>query len=199
MPCIIKEDLQQLFKFFLQLKTHFARLLAIRREGEANEHLRTDVAPAPLQVFSTWTITGRWQPPPLGAYFLDYSAWGHGGPLFAIWFQMDEFVEWPQSPDISTGDPGVSWMELALSFVAWSQVVVPLKRMRPRSKDEYLQTFSSWSQVELHKVGLGELPNTFSILISQIRRLHGYDPWPARSHGFVKSVFLLGSRVQSYG
>ena len=86
MPCIIKEHLQQLFRFFLQLKTHFARLLAIRREGEANEHLRTDVAPAPLQVFSTWTSTDRWQPPSLGAYFLDYSAWGHGGALFAIWY-----------------------------------------------------------------------------------------------------------------
>lgn len=124
-------------------------------------------------------------------------AWG--GPFCNLVFKWMNLVEWPQSPDISTGDPGVSWMELALSFVAWSQVVVPLKRMRPRSKGEYLQTFSSWSQMELHKVGLGELSNTFSILISQIRRLHGYDPCPARSHGFVKSVFLLGSRVQSYG
>ena len=115
---------------------------------------------------------------------------GMGGPFlqFGIQtFRWMNLVEWPQSPDISAGDPGVC------------QVVLPLKRMRPCSKGEYLQTFSSWSQLELHKVGLGELSNTFSILISQIRRLHGYDPWPARSHGFVKSAFLLGSRVQSYG
>jgi hypothetical protein len=37
-----------------------------------------------------------------------------------------KLVEWPQSPEISTGDPGVSWMELVLSFVAWSHVMVPL-------------------------------------------------------------------------
>lgn len=82
MPCIIIEHLQQLFKFFLQLKTHLARLLAIRREGEANENLRTDVAPAPLQVFSTWTITDRWQSPPLGAYFFGLFCMGAWGAPF---------------------------------------------------------------------------------------------------------------------
>ena len=69
-------------QIFPAVENHLARLLAIRREGEANENLRTDVAPAPLQVFSTWTITDRWQSPPLGAYFFGLFCMGAWGAPF---------------------------------------------------------------------------------------------------------------------
>jgi len=111
-----------------------------------------------------------------------------------------KLVEWPQSPEISTGDPGVSWMELVLSFVAWSHGMVPL----PEKNAAMFKRGMPSNCLELATGrtapgGVGELSNSFSILISQVRRLHGIDPWPERSHGFVKPIFLLGSMVQSYG
>ena len=114
-----------------------------------------------------------------------------GASFCALVVKWMKLVEWPQSPEISTGDPGVSWMELVLSFVAWSHGMVCLKRTRPCSKGECLQTVSNWPQVELHQVGSGSSRTPFPYSSHKSDAFMGLIPGQSEAMDLLNQFFCL--------
>ena len=125
-----------------------------------------------------------------------YSPWGlEVCKLVQEWMLL---VKWRKQEEPFPQDPGVSWMELWVSFTLWSQFLLPQKRPLPNG-DFYLQAFPDWTTVQVYNLQMGEVANNFANLILQIRKLTTHDVWPVRAKGFCKSVYLLGGRHQPYG
>ena len=107
-------------------------------------------------------------------------------------------VRWNSDELVSANDPGVTWLELAVSFTMWSKVLLPLRRERGNGEG-YLQCFASWSDAHLFSVTLGEFSGVFSNLVQQVRKLMTTDIWPETGKGYCRSLYMLGSPTQPYG
>eukprot|EP00435_Cladocopium_sp_Y103_P024942 s1780_g6.t1 len=191
-----QRHLHRLYEMFVELRVHFAKLEANKVEQAVHADLQVDAPPTPLEVLSSWSFEHVWQPPAPGINMLDHCAWGK--PIAELLVQWMAAVRWPEADDAHPDDPGVTWLELSLSFLIHSRVILPVKRVKPDGV-AYLQTFDSWSTARLFNVGQSELAHTMSDVVLQIRKLHSSAIWPTRAHGFVRSVYQLGCPSQPSG
>ena len=107
-----------------------------------------------------------------------------------------KLVIWPRAP--VEGDPGISWMELAMSFILRAKCIIPVKR-KFANQTERLLACETWNEAAAHNISLAELGHTFSVWTSQLRKLVGHDVWPQVGHGFTKALYKLGAASQPAG
>ena len=188
--------LASFYEMLLELRTHYAKLQRNSHEGLLHDMLHRSSGPSPQQRLACWTVADPWVAPPPGVTMFQYSPWGlEVCKLVQEWMLL---VKWRKQEEPLPQDPGVSWMELWVSFTLWSQFLLPQKRPLPNG-DFYLQAFPDWTTVQVYNLQMGEVANNFANLILQIRKLTTHDVWPVRAKGFCKSVYLLGGRHQPYG
>ena len=188
--------LASFYEMLLELRTHYAKLQRNSHEGLLHDMLHRSSGPSPQQRLASWTVDDPWVAPQPGVTMFQYSPWGlEVCKLVQEWMLL---VKWRKQEEPIPQDPGVSWMELWVSFTLWSQFLLPQKRPLPNG-DAYLQAFPDWTTVQVYNLQMGEVANTFANLVLQIRKLTTHDVWPVRAKGFCKSVYLLGGRHQPYG
>eukprot|EP00435_Cladocopium_sp_Y103_P046292 s717_g13.t1 len=173
-------------QYLLELRTRFALLMANATETLAHDHLRPSTALSPKQKLAAWAVATPWPVPATGPCFFQFSPWGTTICNAVLgWMQQ---VVWNVETAITDDDPGVSWLELLLSFVITTKIMPPIKRTLPNGQ-HILQTLEKWEDVEKHQIGLGEQANNFSNLVNQVHKLTGVAPWPSRPKGLLDSDF----------
>lgn len=94
--------------------------------------LRTEQCPSPADILSGWEVQSPWQPPDYGIRLLGFCAWGSDFATAVVaWMSQ---VSWPDTAAVHAEDPGISWIELALSFTMTAGMALPLRRERERDR-----------------------------------------------------------------
>eukprot|EP00438_Fugacium_kawagutii_P026362 Skav206083 [mRNA] locus=scaffold2150:42701:43909:+ [translate_table: standard] len=138
-----------------------------------------------------------WIPLPLQADQTYAAAWG--ATLNEALVEWMAEVSWPDQPiEAAPYNVGVTWIELAISFVLTTGVLIPVKRLHPNGKS-YLVLCESMAHVEAIDLRLAELGDTFQKWITQILGLQIPPQWPDQKKGLVRSLYTLGSSFQSSG
>jgi hypothetical protein len=164
--------LKRLYQVFLQLRLHFAQLQQHDMERQRHPELRTEQCPSPADILSGWEVQSPWRPPDYGVRLLGFCAWGSDFATAVVaWMSQ---VSWPDTATVHAEDPGISWIELVLSFTLTAGMALPLRRERPDGTG-YLQAFSDWNIVAFYDVTPLEVGHAFSNLILQVRKLHSRD------------------------
>ena len=108
-------------------------------------------------------------------------------------------VKWPQADNLHPLQSlGVTWIELALSFVFSTSCWIPVKRLDDRG-DEALLVPRSLADARAHAIKLSEISLSLSNMVKQTLELTDAQPWPDQSKGLVRSLYVLGARVFSQG
>jgi hypothetical protein len=103
------------------------------------------------------------------------------------WMQQFRWPKETSSDELAT--IGISWYELVLSFMRYSEMFFPLRRSDNHGR-EHLIPFKSRQQVEAYGVKFSEFANTFAIFYLQFTGLLSTDIWPGYDRKLVKSLFV---------
>ena len=191
-----RDRLTQVFKLHLEL--HHARaLLDSQKETKLpHEEMRSTAGPPQAHVLATWTIDNPRATPIIRLSNLSMCAWGEVlSKLLLEW--MSQF-RWPQEEAKGLEDPGITFLEMFVSFQLTTGLLPPVKRSRG-SKGEFLQPLEHVEDAELYNVPFSEMGTTMAYWIAQARKLLQPDIWPPFSHGPCRSLYRLGASVQSRG
>ena len=181
----------------LQLELHHVRaMLDSNREVQLPHEQIRAAGPPQAKVLAELKLSQVRLNPEIKVSNIAMCAWGEVlSRLMVSW--MKEF-KWPSQESLSLDDPGITFMELMLSWRYYTGLLPPVKRFRG-DKDEFLQPLEHAGDVELHSVTFSELATTMACWIAQVRKLLRPDPWPEFSHGPCRSLYRLGAGIQSRG
>ena len=186
--------LGKLFEFHLE--AHYQRALA--DSAQSCQPARSTPARAiDRPALAAYQVDNPYQPKPARTSKFEASAFGPTLTQAALtWMEQ---VRWPSQPDMHELQPlGVSWIELALSFMLSTSCWIPVKRQDERG-DEALLVPRDTQDVQAHNVKLSELSQSFSYLLKQTLELTDAVPWPDPPKGMVRSLYVLGASVFSQG
>ena len=174
-----------------------AQLEAQSKLDALTERLVTaDAALVPVQRLMHWQFDDAWQPPDVNLSFVEQCAWG---PTIANsvleWLRQ---VRWPQDDVVTAEDPGITWIELAVSWSLWAGLLVPFRRQDQTGR-ELLICCSTIEDAQVYDLHFNELGYAFSSLLPQMNSLTDVPRWPLRSRGMVKSLYQLGASTFSNG
>ena len=118
--------IRNLFKFYLESHQHRAKLdsnVPAVDESTTMPHSRQAV----LEKIKSYQVADPWKRLPLPMHQLQYCAWGDTfAKAMLVW--MDA-VKWPKMEAlVDQQDIGISWAELAISFMLHSNLYFPVKR-----------------------------------------------------------------------
>eukprot|EP00438_Fugacium_kawagutii_P022699 Skav203968 [mRNA] locus=scaffold94:389012:390067:- [translate_table: standard] len=184
----LQHQLEELYKLHLQLY-HDRKLSEAAPEPEPTEQT-PDIcaafaswAPAPLQAFDL----------PDHHAFFEHSQWGEDTS-----FQLREWtrtLQWPA--DHTAGGPlqaeGISWTELALSYMLHTQRYLPVQRQDASGDTRILIPGSDASLIE-HKVTLADLTATMSQVFDHTQSLMTTALTPLVSRKKHNSLYIQGFR-----
>ena len=186
--------LKQVYELQLSLHKARAQLEANNVALQAHRHVLRPTGPTPVEVLRSWTIGEQWNPPAQVVSLLPDVAWGHHLTLTLVdWMRQ---ISWPVAK--ADDDPGITFFELAVSYIMFSGYFVPIKRVDTQGT-EYLQAIETWSDVELHVISFSDLSNGFATWLAQTRKAHCPAIWPEYAHGTCRSLYRMGSSFQSRG
>ena len=188
-----QRHLRHLFSFYLA---------ALKRMAQLQSEAKQEDTLAPVmqhrwEILKTYTVRDVWIPPTIHLNWTRDTAWGPKlGQLMLAW--MLQF-RWPkQADDSEVASIGVSWYELALSFMRFSEMFFPLRRADRRGND-ILIPFRNRAEVEAYNVRFSEFANTFAIFYLQFTGLLSADIWPNYDRKLVKSLFVQGGKFFTSG
>eukprot|EP00438_Fugacium_kawagutii_P003438 Skav200191 [mRNA] locus=scaffold2383:203540:205357:+ [translate_table: standard] len=191
-----KQQLEQYFKMLLQMFQHKAKLDE-ENKTVPNRAETQRIHEAFVQGLCNWSIASPWQPQPLIEDQTWASSWGYTlTQALTEWMQQ---VQWPNQLDfVDPSEVGVTWIELALSFIFTVGIPIPVKRKHPNGK-EYLVLCQNQAHMIAIDLRLGEMGDTLQKWITQVLGLQSPPQWPQLSKGLVRSLYTLGSSFQSSG
>ena len=186
--------LRQVYALHLDLHKARAQLEANNEQLQQHQQMFRATGPAPFEVLRNWTIATEWSPPTGRVHMIGDSAWGlELNKSLRDWMEL---VRWPTSP--ADDDPGITFYELALSYMLHTGYVPPIKRADAKGC-EFLQPIDSFACFEAYGISFSEVSMTFSIWMTQVRKLHAYMIWLEFEHGTTRSLYRLGATFQSRG
>ena len=190
-----KSQLTQIYKLHLELHHARAMLDAQQKTRLPHEELRPS-GPPQAKILADWKIEDPMDNPVPRIANLALCAWGES--LSRVMLNWMLLFKWPKHESVSGEDPGITFLELMLSFHLYSGLLPPVKRTKG-DKGEFLQPLEAQGDLELHAVTFGELGSIFAVWLAQLRKLLSPDVWPSYSHGPCRSLYRLGSGTQGRG
>ena len=156
--------IRNLFKFYLESHQHRAKLdsnVPAVDESTTMPHSRQAV----LEKIKSYQVADPWKRLPLPMHQLQYCAWGDTfAKAMLVW--MDA-VKWPKMEAlVDQQDIGISWAELAISFMLHSNLYFPVKR-KDNQGTEHLFTPSSLAEAQANHIKLSEVAHLFAIFSSR--------------------------------
>eukprot|EP00438_Fugacium_kawagutii_P017616 Skav201058 [mRNA] locus=scaffold2848:5823:10331:- [translate_table: standard] len=187
--------LQQLFHLHLEL--HAARILQEQQDmgGESHGLEHTHVRDQ-LQILQQWTVV---DPLPPVVCRVDWTRHSVLGPtlsgLFAAWARA---LIWPTEQAEIDQDPGVTFMEMAVSFSLFAGIYLPVKRDRTQGQT-FLFLPATTEEAIAQDIRLNELGIMVSYLMHQFNQLCKPPIFPPYRHAGCKSLYRIGAKQQSKG
>ena len=191
-------DKDRLLEFYhLQIKLNLGRA---RLEAAGLEHLRSRVVSThqrntSLETLQQWNISQAWTPPVPTLDLTSHSVWGKTLTLRLLqWLSQ---LRWPSNQN-APDEFGVTWLEPACSFWQTVGCFIPVKRKDQQAVWRVVPT-EDYAQAQLHQVKFSEQAKMLSQWIDQVSDLIDCPLLPKYPRGLVRSLYTLGSSIQSSG
>lgn len=185
----------QLLEFFhLQVA-----LNTTRAQMDAIQHTTTDPVPkqqrhTAVETLQNWGVTDVWVPPVIQMDISADALWGR--TLTGLLQQWLKLFRWPANP--APDDYGVTWLELACSFWQFSGTLIPVKRADQTGTFRMIHV-ASYEAAAQFQVKFSEQAKNLSQWMDQVTDLVDKPVFPPYSRGLVRSLYTLGSGIQSSG
>eukprot|EP00438_Fugacium_kawagutii_P027321 Skav202721 [mRNA] locus=scaffold654:963827:967240:+ [translate_table: standard] len=190
-----KDRLKDLFRLHLSLHEARAKQEQLDRQQDPDGEVATPPEDM-LRKLQQWRIS---QPAPVGRLRIDGTSRSVLGPtlskLFVHWAQQ---LRWPPDDEVPVGDPGITFMELAVNFMLFSGTYLPCRRAK-RDGIMYYYLPSSQTDAEAQAVTLAEQGLFMSYIMHQMDQLRVPRLFPACAHVACKSLYWLGAKQMSKG
>lgn len=185
--------LRRLFEFHLDAQKRMAQLQQEQKKEDTLEPVQT----SKWDALKEYHVVDCWVAPNIVLNWTRHTAWG---PTIAAhmlsWMQQFRWPKEASNDELAT--IGISWYELVLSFMRYSEMFFPLRRSDNHGR-EHLIPFKSRQQVEAYGVKFSEFANTFAIFYLQFTGLLSTDIWPCYDRKLVKSLFVQGAQIFTSG
>lgn len=189
------DNLKQLYKLHLEL--HRARALFEQQAKQATSaNVEQSDQVSQQQILIQWNIADCWQPSPAR---VDYTSRSVVGPRMAKsllnWLRL---IRWQLPEDMVPSDPGMTYMEMAVSYMLWSGLYLPLKRAKA---DGIMALYVPRNAAEATAQGgcLAEYATMFAYLLHQLAQLHHPEFMPDVARTACRSLYRLGAKQQAKG
>ena len=187
--CQQQKTLKQFFDLNLQLQTARAQV------SQQDNEMQFDNLSNKQDLFCNWTISSPWTfPTDIGDDEVLHTAWSLQWSVAILnWM---ENCRWPLEP--TEGDPGLSWVELALSLALSNQMWLPVKRLRA-GQELILQPITA-DETESLQLTLAEQGTVAYSMVTQIMGLVVKRLIPQHvTMGKVPSLYWQGSASWTTG
>ena len=186
--------LEELFKF--HLTAHRVRALA-NVEAQGLTRVHTPARQVDRAAILNYTVAEPWSPAPIRVHRLGESA--VGSSLATSILRWSQGVKWPSEPkEDPIHELGITWIELALSYMHHSQLYLPLKR--PDQAGTLRLIFpATHAEAVAHECKLSEVSEIFSILFNQVAELVDSPIMPSMPKQTVRSLYVQGALGQQKG
>ena len=189
-----RQNLVSLFRMMIEQHACRARLEAnARREQALARGCADQEALGPLYRLQHWTCPVPWVSTAPQRDMTEHCAFGASIARNVIgWL---ETLLWPLQPQET--DWGISYVELAASWMMYSGMVVPVKR-KDASGKEHLVCCQDFVAAAAYNISFQEIGSNFATLLNQIQSLTDHPRFPP-DRCQVKSLYMLGSTFFSQG
>ena len=189
-------NLRQIYTFHLEAHEIRARADAINKPRTETE-TRAMVREANRQLFVRYAVSDPWTGQAVRRHLFEDCAWGKTIAL-AVHRWMTQ-IRWPKAANVQPHqEVGISWLELALSFMFTVNLIVPVARP-DQNNTHVLKHFATWNEVHAYAVPFSDLANSFSVLCYQVQALADTAIWPDIPKGMNRSLYLQGAAIQTKG
>lgn len=149
-----------------------------------------------IDILIHWEVT---QPHVLPQPLVDNSSQSVLGPtLSKLFMRWCSLLEWPEAPQPAIADPGVTFMELVVSYMIFAQCYLPIKRANGGGSQHYVVPASA-IEAEALQITLAEAGRQMAYLMHQMCQLRLPPIVPSFAHAGCKSLYRIGARNQSKG
>eukprot|EP00438_Fugacium_kawagutii_P025028 Skav213314 [mRNA] locus=scaffold1383:152342:153556:+ [translate_table: standard] len=183
--------------YSLHLELHKARVMLEQQNRVLEPHgLEAAVPDAQRDLLANWQVSEVWEMPGIQVDFTSRSVMGPKlSRLFVQWAQQ---VKWPAEHLLVPDDPGVTYVELAMSFMLFSKSYLPVRRYRADGS-AFLWLASGVTEASENGVCISELGWTMSYWLHQLAQLTFPGYLPGIEAGNCRSLYRLGARNHSKG
>eukprot|EP00438_Fugacium_kawagutii_P008049 Skav223958 [mRNA] locus=scaffold3540:149971:153246:+ [translate_table: standard] len=172
------DRLQSYYQYILTL--HTARAKQEQLDNQQSPHgLENSNARTQLDLLSNWVVPDPWLFPDLKVNFA-------------------RKLEWPDPDTLVVDDPGITYIELAVSFMLDTGCYIPIKRPKQDGVIHLYLPSSHADAVAQHAV-LAEQGLMFAYWIHQMCQLISPPPLPVLPVVACKGLYRLGARNMSKG
>ena len=189
-----KRNLVSMYRMMLEQHACRARLEAnTRREQALARGCSSQEAMSHELRLQTWACPDPWLPSAPSWDLTHFCAFGESvAKKVTEWAAT---LTWPKEPQAD--DLGITYVELAASWMLYSGLVVPVKRKDSAGKD-HLVCCQTLQEAANYNITFQELGSNFATLLNQIQSLADTLRFPA-ARCQVKSLYMLGSTFFSQG
>eukprot|EP00438_Fugacium_kawagutii_P019348 Skav204105 [mRNA] locus=scaffold1472:214438:219609:+ [translate_table: standard] len=188
-------QLRQLYRLHLDL--HAARAKQEQLDKMANSDGLEAAQPQEQRILlEQWTVSEKWAMPQLRINNTGRSVMGQRlTNMLLDWLKL---LRWPAMHVSVIDDPGVTYLELAVSWMLYHGCYIPVKRKRADGQT-FLFLADSAENAAAHCVTLNELGWMISYWLHQVSQL--CHPWliPDVPRGNCRSLYRLGTRNHACG
>eukprot|EP00438_Fugacium_kawagutii_P012916 Skav206300 [mRNA] locus=scaffold4735:1001:1885:- [translate_table: standard] len=194
----VERDLHQLqFLYQMHLELYQARIRQEQLDNQQDNHGLEARRPSDqLELLINWEVGS---PRLMLPSRIDWTAHTVLGPtLSGMFVRWGRSLVWPSDTDEQHDDPGITFMELAVSFAVCVGAYLPVKR----SKNDglmYLTMPQSSTHAAALEVKLNEMGIMMAYLMHQVNQLCDPPVFPPLQHAGCKSLYRLGAKQQSKG
>ena len=109
-------------------------------------------------------------------------------------------VRWPlpEADPLPHQELGITWMEMCLSYILFTNTWIPVKRAAQDHADTLFQP-ATLQDMQSQHVHLSEVSEIFCSMIKNAENLSDACPWPQISRKPISSLYVLGAKVFSQG
>ena len=190
-----QDQLREFYKLQLELNCVRAKLEAAGQKDRPPQVVSTQHRLSALQQLQQWDIQEPWTWPTPSMDLSRESVWGP--TMTSKLLQWLQQLRWPSNQN-APDEFGVTWLELACSFWMTVGCFIPVKRQDQRGVWRVIP-IDSYATAMLHQVKFSEQAKMLSQWIDQVGDLIDTKIIPAYPRGLVRSLYTIGSGIQSSG
>eukprot|EP00438_Fugacium_kawagutii_P030139 Skav208655 [mRNA] locus=scaffold3489:130348:135513:+ [translate_table: standard] len=186
--------LRQVYQLHLEL--HKARAMQEQLDRAAAAPLEAAEPSEQRLVLQQWTVAEEWPRLPVKVDSTNVSVMGPR--LTRMLLDWLKLLKWPAQHLQILDDPGISYLELAVSWMLYHKCYLPVRRKR-MDDTTYLYLASHADDAAANCITMAELSWSMSYWLLQVGQL--YSPWliPDIARGNSRGLYRLGTRNHACG
>lgn len=191
-----KRQLTSFYHFQIAMNIARAKLADADQLSSFSEQVRpTQSSATAFSQLQNWTVSDPWVRTAPSMDLTQYAVWGKILTKHLVaWLSQ---LQWPSNHD-APDELGVTWLELACSFWQTVGCFIPVKRQDQQGIWRVIP-IDNITTAKLHQVKFSEQAKMLSQWVDQLCDRTDTRLIPDCLRGFVRSCYVIGSKIQSSG